>query len=117
MRWFVVTVALLAASALLVSWIYLRDRHTSNWRPSPAALAHADAATLLATQRAYHCHSGCTFKVLGHSRGPHWLARINIRSDARCFDIDVDSFAFSPQHGLSGMEEVSCSIAPAPPAR
>jgi hypothetical protein len=111
MRWFGVTVALLAASALLVAWIYLRDRHTSNWQPSQAALAHADAATVLAALQGYHCHRGCTFKLLGHSRGPHWLARINLRSDSRCFDIDVKAFAFSPQQGLSGIEQISCSTA------
>jgi hypothetical protein len=34
MRWLYVTIALLATSACLVAWLYLRDRDT-NWRPPP----------------------------------------------------------------------------------
>ncbi len=38
MRWLYITIALLAASACLVGWIYLRDRDT-NWRPPERHLA------------------------------------------------------------------------------
>ncbi len=38
MRWLLVTIALLAASACLVGWVYLRDRDT-NWRPPERHLA------------------------------------------------------------------------------
>jgi hypothetical protein len=34
MRWLYLTIALLATSACLIGWLYLRDRDT-NWRPSP----------------------------------------------------------------------------------
>lgn len=115
MRWFGVTIALLVASALLVIGIYVRDRHISNWRPSQAALAHHDAAVVLSALEGYHCHRGCSFKVLGHSRGSDWLARIRVRSDSRCFDIDVRAFAFSAQQGLSGIEQISCSTAAGSP--
>lgn len=39
MRWLLVTIALLAASACLVGWIYLRDRGDTNWRPPERHLA------------------------------------------------------------------------------
>jgi hypothetical protein len=39
MRWLLATIALLAASACLVAWIYLRDRDTSQPLPQPSYLS------------------------------------------------------------------------------
>jgi hypothetical protein len=38
MRWLLATIALLAASACLVAWIYLRDRDTSQPLPQSSHL-------------------------------------------------------------------------------
>ncbi len=108
MKWLGVTVALLAASAFLVAWIYMRDRHVTNWLESDAARAHQDARTVLSALEGYHCHKGCDYRVVDHSSGSHWLARIDVPWSTRCFEIDVNTFAFSPEHGLSGIEQVKC---------
>ena len=39
MRWLLATIALLAASACLVAWIYLRDRDTSQPLPQSSHLS------------------------------------------------------------------------------
>jgi hypothetical protein len=39
MRWLLATIALLAASACLVAWIYLRDRDTSQPLPQSSYLS------------------------------------------------------------------------------
>jgi hypothetical protein len=108
MKWLGVTVALLAASAVLVTWIFLRDRHVPDWRPSQSAVAHEDARAVLASLEGYHCHSGCDYQLLSSS-GVRWLARVRVPWATRCFEIDVKTFEYSPTHGLSGIQRVRCS--------
>jgi hypothetical protein len=57
MRWFYVTIALLLASACLVTWIYLRDRDT-NWRPPGLQFGQITAIA-----------------QAGRSPWPHWLGQ------------------------------------------
>jgi hypothetical protein len=45
MRWFYATIGLLATSAGLVSWVYLRDRDT-NWRPPKSQAAARDTVAI-----------------------------------------------------------------------
>lgn len=108
MKWLGVTIALLTASATLVIWIYVRDRHVSNWKPSNTAIAQQDAGTVLAALEGYHCHHGCSYEVLGRSVGSRWLARISLPWATRCFEIDIKAFTFSSEQGLSGTEQVRC---------
>jgi hypothetical protein len=46
MKWLAVTIALLALSAGLVSWIYLRDRDTSGWRTVERAQTRPEAGAV-----------------------------------------------------------------------
>lgn len=103
MRWFYVTIGLLATSLCLVVWIYLRDRDT-NWRLPEAQQAHVDVASMLHNAlRGADCHSGCATEVLGRS-GPHnWLVRITVKHRSRCLQIDLNTFRFG-QHRLFGVQ-------------
>jgi len=104
MRWFYVSVGLLATSFCLVTWIYLRDRNT-DWRPPEAQLARADAALMLNNVlRGTVCRYGCAAVVLGHNASHRWLVCITVRHRSRCLEINLDAFTFSQQHGLSGVQ-------------
>jgi hypothetical protein len=115
MRWFYVTLGLLASSVCLVGWIYLRDRHTSSYQPSGLTerqLAHADASTTLAVLNKANCRSDCAIELLGHT-GPHrWLVRLTLKGRPKCLQIDLDTFTFSQQHGLVGVQPSRCAFHP-----
>jgi hypothetical protein len=120
MRWLAVTVALLTLSTALVAGIYVRDRDT-NWRPPAGQLVRADAADLLAHLTLDPtCHGRCATEVHITARANHWFAQITIRSRTQCFEIDADTFAWTPAHGFSGVDKVSCETsartAPGPAA-
>ncbi len=109
MRWLGVTAGLLSASLCLVVWIYLRDRDTSNWRPPERQLARVDAtAALTALSGAEPCRSGCAAELLGRTQPHRWLVRVTVRGRPQCLQIDLDTFAFSRQHGLSGVQPSRC---------
>lgn len=86
------TIGLLATSACLVAWMYLRDRDT-NWRPSEAQIAQDDAKVIL--RYALHrtgCRSGCASEVLGSTGPRRWLVRITVRGRSQCLQIDLNTF-------------------------
>ncbi len=108
MRWFYITVGLLATCVCLVAWIYLRDRDT-NWRPPELQLARADATAILTELTNGYCRSGCATKVLGHTGSHRWLVRITVREQPQCLRINLDTFATSRQHGLTGVQPSHCT--------
>jgi hypothetical protein len=108
MKWLGATIALLTASVVLVGWIFLRDRHITNWRPSQSAVARADARAVLASLEGYDCRRGCSYRLLG-SAGSHRLVRVTVPWATRCFEIDTNTFEYTPKRGLSGIEPVRCS--------
>lgn len=104
------TVGLLATSVCLVAWIYLRDRDT-NWRPQEPQLARADAAIVFNhTLNGANCRSGCATEVLGYVGPNRWLLRIIVRRQPRCLQIDLDTFTYSEQRGLSGVQPSRCRL-------
>jgi hypothetical protein len=108
MRWLAVTAVLLTLSTSLVAGIYFRDRDT-DFRPPARQLARAEAADLLAHLAVdTTCNGRCTAQVRATPRTGRWFAQIRIRSTMQCFEIDADTFAWTPQHGFSGIGEVSC---------
>jgi hypothetical protein len=109
MRWLCATVCLLSASFCLIAWVYLRDRDPSSWRPPEGQLARVDAAATLAALRGPDCRAGCTEELLGRIHPSHWLARITVRGRPQCVQIDLDTFASSQQHGLSGVQPSRCA--------
>jgi hypothetical protein len=108
MRWLCVTLGLLATCVCLVAWIYLRDRNT-NWQPPEPQLARVDATAVLTKLTDGYCRSGCAAEVLGHTRSHRWLVRITVRGQPQCLQIDLDTFATSRQHGLSGVQPSHCT--------
>jgi hypothetical protein len=111
MRWLYLTIALLASSACLVGWIYLRDRDT-NWlppQPSERQRALADASTTLVVLNEGDCHSDCRIELLGHTQPDHWLVRINVKGRSHCLQIDLDTFLASQKHGLYGVQPLQPS--------
>jgi hypothetical protein len=107
MKWLVVTLALLGASAALISGIYLRDRDPSRWLPPGPTVAHHDAMAIAAAIGGT-CPRDCTVKLLGHRRTDHWTERIEIPAATECVDIDVLTFATDEVHGISGVTKVDC---------
>jgi hypothetical protein len=110
MRWLYATVCLLGASVCLIAWVYLRDRDPSSWRPPEGQLARVDAKATLAALQGPVCRAGCTSELLGRVRTDRWLARITVRGRAQCVQIDLDTFASSEQHGLSGVQPSRCAV-------
>jgi hypothetical protein len=111
MRWLYLTIALLASSACLVGWIYLRDRDT-NWQPSEAQLAHADAAKILSSLRDPDCHPRCAAKLLGSTQPHLWLLSVTMGGRTRCLQIDVATFRVAPG-GLLEVPLSRCTVHPA----
>jgi hypothetical protein len=111
MRWLGVTIGLLAAGLSLVAWVYLRDRDTSGWRPPERPLARADATTVLAAIDGGDCHSDCAAELLGRRQSGRWLARITVRGQTQCLEINLDTFSFGSQHGLTGVQPSRCAPA------
>ena len=65
MRWLAITLALLGASAALVSGLYLRDRDTSAWLPPGPTIARHDALAV-AADLGGTCPRECKVKLVGH---------------------------------------------------
>jgi hypothetical protein len=107
MRWLCATVGLLAASACLLAWVYLRDRDPSSWRVPEGQLARADAAAVLAALTGAGCRD-CTAEPLRRTQPRLWLVRVTVRGRAQCLQIDLDTFAVSRQHGVSGAQPSRC---------
>jgi hypothetical protein len=112
MKWLVVTVVLLGASAGLVSGLYLRDRDASSWLPPGRTVAHHDAMAVAAAIGAT-CPRECDVKLLGHPRTDHWTEWIRVPAATVCVDIDVRTFATDQASGLSGVTKVPCRAAAA----
>jgi hypothetical protein len=112
MRWLYVTLGLLSVSACLLAWVYLRDRDT-NWRPPEHQLARIDAAATLNVLGG-ECRSGCATKLLGLKRteSHRWLMHVTVSGRTQCLQINLDTFAVSPQHGLSGVQPSRCASHP-----
>ncbi len=117
MRWLGVTIGLLAASLSLAAWVYLRDRETSGWRPSERSIALADATTALAAFAGRDCHSHCGAELLERRQPGRWLARIGVRGQTQCLEIDLDTFAAGARYGLSGVHPSRCADRPIGGAR
>lgn len=109
MKWLVVTIGLLGATAALVAWIYLRDRDTANWRPPERSLAYGDTVTARDVM-SFPCGGRCSVTVLGNPVPHRWLTRIASPWRARCYEIDVDTFEVSQQSGMTGIHAVGCPI-------
>ena len=107
MRWLAVTLALLGASAALVSGLYLRDRDTSAWLPPGPTIARHDALAV-AADLGGTCPRECKVKLVGHPRGDHWIEWIEIPTLTTCVDINVRTFATEKVHGLSGVTRTGC---------
>jgi hypothetical protein len=107
MRWLLVTLALLASSAGLLGWIYLRDRDT-HWQPSEPQLAYAAAEGTLSELGGAGCNVGCSAEVLTNPAPHRWLARITVKGEARCVQIDLQTFTVDGPHGLGGVEPSRC---------
>jgi hypothetical protein len=105
MRWLFVTLVLLAGSASMLGWIYLRDRDT-DWRPPERQLVRADVAIALSELPRGDCPHGCETEVLRHT-GSRWLVRITVKGQARCIDVNLQTFEPS-EHGLSGIQPTPC---------
>jgi hypothetical protein len=108
MRWLGVTAGLLAASASLVAWVYLRDRDTSGWRLPERQIVRADTAATLTAFAGPDCRPGCAAQLLGRTQPHRWLVRITVRGRSLCLQIDPDVFAVSPR-GLDGVQPSRCA--------
>jgi len=107
MRWLLLTLVLLAASAGLLGWIYLRDRDT-HWQPTEPQLAYAAAESTLSKLGGAGCNTGCSTDVLANPTPHHWLARITLKGKTRCVQIDLQTFNVNGPHGLTGVKAHSC---------
>lgn len=111
MRWLAATLVLLAATASLGAWIYLRDRQPNTWHPPERQLVDYDAHVVLSMIEGYHCAHGCAVTGLGRYRPGVWLVHMRLPTRRQCAEITLDRFTFSPQHGLTGVRFVGCDVA------
>lgn len=109
MRWLGVTLGLLGACVCLVTWVYLRDRDTSQWRLPERQIASADAARTLAAFDGAGCGQGCAVKLVERLDSHHWLVRITVRGRSQCLRLDLATFATGQRHGLAGVEPSGCA--------
>jgi hypothetical protein len=106
MRWFFITLALLACSAGLGGWVYLRDRDT-NWQPTEPQLAYAAAEGALGKLGGEGCSVGCSAKALSRLAPDSWLARITVKGKTRCVQIDLLAFTVNGPR-LTGVKPSRC---------
>jgi hypothetical protein len=107
MRWLLATLALLACSAGLLGWVYLRDRDT-HWQPTELQLAYAAAESTLSELGGAGCSAGCSSDVLANPAPHRWIARITVRGRTRCMQIDLQAFGTNGPHGLTGVKPSRC---------
>jgi hypothetical protein len=107
MRWLLATIALLAASAGLLGWIYLRDRDT-NWRPPEQQLASADAILAISELGGGRCRDDCQAKQLESASSHRWLVHVILGERRQCLQIDLDTFTVDGPHGLTGVQSGRC---------
>ncbi len=107
MKWLLATIVLLAASASLIGWIYLRDRDT-NWHPPGQRLASTDAILALSELRGGRCRFGCQASQLDPASSHRWLVHAILRGRYRCLQIDVNTFTVNGPHGLYGVRTGRC---------
>ncbi len=111
MKWLILTVAMLTASALLVAGIYVRDRGTTGLRPPPQPLAQRDAQEMLSLLDGGRCADGCTVALVRHPRPSRWVARVQVAAVTKCFELDLLSFRWT-RSGLHGVSVVGCPGGP-----
>lgn len=105
MRWLAATVALLAASAALIAWVYLRDRDTSGWQAQEAVLAGEDAARAIGYG---DCREDCAVRLLAQT-GPHWwLVGVAAGGRRQCLEVDPNRFTISSSEGDTGVAPAHC---------
>lgn len=109
MRWLFATLGLLLASGCLVGWIYLRDRDTS-WRPGEEQMVIADAYGAISELGGGTCLSGCDPERLGRAPSHLWFVHVRLMGKSKCLEINVKRFSMTAAHGLSGVQESSCTI-------
>jgi hypothetical protein len=107
MRWLLLTLLLLAGSAGLLGWVYLRDRDT-HWQPSEPQLAYAAAEGTLSELGGAGCTVGCSAEALTRLAPHRWLARITVKGKTRCVQIDLLIFTIYGPHGLKGVTPHRC---------
>jgi len=107
MRWLLATIALLAASAGLIGWIYLRDRDT-NWRPPEQQQASADAVLAISELGGGRCRDRCQAHQLNPASSHRWLVHVILQGQRQCLQIDVDTFTVDGPHGLAGVQPSRC---------
>jgi hypothetical protein len=108
MRWLAVTVALLTASAGLVAGIYFRDRNPSPWLPPSRTVAQHDAQTIAHQLAGGRCDGDCEALLLSEPQPETWLAKLSVQSTTQCVYIYLQSFAYDPAHGVTGVRDVRC---------
>jgi hypothetical protein len=111
MKWLYVTIGLLASSACLIGWIYLRDRSTSTRPPSALSTERQMAriaASVALSEIDGGCHPDCRAEVLNRSGAHRWLVRIAAQARIRCLQIDLTTFSVNGAHRLSGVQPRRC---------
>lgn len=111
MRWLLVTVALLGATAAFAGAIYARDLAPGAWRPPERQIAAHDAAMVLRGLTGGRCADHCAVTGLTQRPAGWWRAAITVRSWRRCVDIDITRFAVTSSHGIQGIRIGSCRAA------
>jgi hypothetical protein len=108
MKWLAATLALLASTSALVGWIYLRDRDPNAWHAARPQLAQGDAEAVLLGLQGWHCKSGCAVEQVRPGPDGLWFARLNIRWQPRCVEIDLGDFGIRQAGGFWGVRYVDC---------
>jgi hypothetical protein len=103
------TAALAGLFLAICAWMYLRDVGGAT-PPSPERVrAQADAGMALRLVTAPgSCASWCSADVLDKQGAGLWRVRLRTRAWRRCFVVRLSEFAFSSDHGLTGLRATAC---------
>jgi HAMP domain-containing protein len=103
------TAALAALFIAICAWMYLRD--VGGATPSAPERVRAQAAAGMALRLVTppgSCSSGCAADVIDEQGAGLWRVRLQTRAWRRCFVLRLSAFAFSSDHGVTGLRTTGC---------
>jgi hypothetical protein len=93
----------------ICAWMYLRDVGGAAPSAPERVRAQADAGMALRLVTAPgSCASGCAADVIDKQSAGVWRVRLQTREWRRCFVVRLNAFAFSSDHGVTGLQTTAC---------
>jgi hypothetical protein len=109
MTWRRLTAVIIGACILIPAGTFLRDVNGSRLPPSAPSQAQLDGGRLLSMiAPSESCANLCAVDVLGMTSANTWRVQLTAPSWRRCFLINLSTFEYSDQRGVSGLKSAPC---------